>query len=511
MNRALCNTCTQLVDADTVERDGKVFLVKECSVCGTTETLISNDASRYAEKRSLDAGFQYVGCALNCVECRHKMQPSFIFLDITNRCNLNCPICINNTPSMGFVFEPPIEYFDKIFAHFAGFDPPPAVQLFGGEPTVRKDMFEIIEMAQSYGLPVRVVTNGIKLADEDFCRKLVETRATILIAYDGKNPDTYKVLRGSETALTRKQLAMENLRKIGGAKVAFMTCIAKGFNDGELPEILALCHDLRDIVRGIYFLPLAQTWDTDEFDLEPDRMTSEDIELMLDDCFEGERIEFVPAGIMGSIPTLRRYLKIKHTPFMGAHPNCESLYLLVSDGERYVPLTHYLRGSLPDLFRALFELEERFEAKEKGMEKGVFGRLMGGLRLRRAYLAMRAKVAVFRALRRHARIGLMLRGRGLTKAWHMLGVICGLMIGRKSRVVFHKHTYLHEVLQIIVLPFEDNSTLETQRLERCPNAFVFYDPQLDEVKSVPTCAWGLHKKRALRLVTEHYAAAQASD
>ncbi|NIO13772.1 MAG: radical SAM protein, partial [Xanthomonadales bacterium] len=92
-------------------------------------------------KRSLDSGCAYVGCDLECVDCPHKTEPSFVFLDVTNRCNLNCPICINNTPSMGFVFEPPLEYFQQVFSRLHHYRPRPPVQLFGGEPTVREDLF----------------------------------------------------------------------------------------------------------------------------------------------------------------------------------------------------------------------------------------------------------------------------------------------------------------------------------------------------------------------------------
>ena len=66
-------------------------------------------------------------------------------------------------------------------------------------------MFDIISMAQSYGLPTRVVTNGVKLAGEDYCRRLVATRATILIAYDGHNPETYRTLRGHPNLLKAKE------------------------------------------------------------------------------------------------------------------------------------------------------------------------------------------------------------------------------------------------------------------------------------------------------------------
>jgi uncharacterized radical SAM superfamily Fe-S cluster-containing enzyme len=504
MNKALCNSCGELVTSTQQERDGRVFLIKDCPDCGTNETLISGDADRYFTKRRLDGEHDYISCGLECIECPHKNKPSFVFCDITNRCNLNCPICINNTPSMGFLFEPPIEYFDKVFRHFSQFEPPPAVQLFGGEPTVRDDMFDIISMAQSYGLPTRVVTNGVKLASEDYCRRLVETRATILIAYDGHNPETYRTLRGHPNLLRAKQKALENLHQIGGAKVALMTCVAKGFNDDELGDLLALCHERREHVRGVYFLPLAQSWDLDEFDLEPDRMTSEDIEIILDGCFPGERIEFIPAGVLGELPTLMEYLKVKRPPFMGAHPNCESMYLLVSNGTEYVPMARYLKCSVPEFVEALFGVERRLAQAVERSRKGLLGRLMGRLGLREKMLRARAVMAVARCILQNVKISHTLQGRGLGKVWHAFGVVAGMLTRRKTRILMAKHTTVHELLQLIVLPFEDDSTLETERLERCPNAFVFYDPRQDKVNSVPVCAWSRHKTKVLRQVTDYY-------
>ena len=504
MNRAFCNACGKLVEAAQQRRDGEVLLVKDCPECGPNESVISNDAVRYMAKRSLDGEHTYVGCALNCLDCSRKKTPTFIFLDITNRCNLNCPICINNTPSMGFVFEPPMQYFDRIFEHFSHYDPPPAVQLFGGEPTVREDLFEIITRARSFGLPTRVVTNGLKLADEDYCRKLVRSRATILIAYDGSNPQTYRVLRGSSKALSLKQKAIENLGRAGARKVALMTCVAKGFNDGEMDELLRFCHERRESIRGVYFLPLAQTWDLSEFDLEPPRVTSEDIELMLDECFPGERIEFVPAGVLGELPTLMKCLGVKRTPFMGAHPNCESMYILASDGEKYVPLSAYLRCSVPDFVRALFAVEKRLARLERKLETSVAGRVLAKLYLKRKYLALRAVLSVARAAWHNANLSRLLKGKGIWKLPHAAGALWGLLFRRKTRRVLERHTTFHEVLQLIVLPFEDNSVLETERLERCPNAFVFMDPADDAVNAVPTCAWGLHRVAVMKRIADYY-------
>ncbi len=498
MNRAFCNLCHKLVPAQPAERDGKMFLVKDCPACGQTETLISSSSTRYKQKRALGAPFDYRSCALDCVGCHHARVPNLVFVDITNRCNLNCPCCINNTPAMGFLFEPPLDYFKKVFAHLASLDPKPSVQLFGGEPTVRKDLFEIIALARSYGLPTRVVTNGIRLADPDYCRRLIESKATINIAYDGANPQAYRVLRNSEKALEKKLQAIENIVRIGGAKVVMMTLAARGFNDHEFADLFAFCHERREAIRAIYFMPLAHTWDTAKFPLVPERTTTEDIEQLVADTFPNDTVEFLPAGFLGRIKHLLVALRVKPLPFLGAHPNCESMYMLISDGARFLPIGHYLKGSLFDLARDLAAYDARLarsmppDLKPKG--------------LRRLWLQTRAFLAMARLTVRHGRMDRIFKGKSkLGRFFHALAVPFGFIVGRRTRCLMERHTNLQGVFQLVILPFEDMSNLETDRLEQCPTAFAYYDPVDDVARCIPTCAWGIHKVPAMKRIADHYA------
>lgn len=50
------------------------------------------------------------------------------------------------------------------------------VDISGGEPTIRKDIFEIIEYAKKIGYKtICLITNGIRTANEDFCDKLIRS------------------------------------------------------------------------------------------------------------------------------------------------------------------------------------------------------------------------------------------------------------------------------------------------------------------------------------------------
>ena len=492
MNSAFCNTCEKIVPASVTEREGKMYLVKDCPDCGQTETLISGDAERYLAKRQMDCGFEYRSCKLDCLNCKHSQHPTLIFVDITNRCNLNCPICINNTPSMGFLFEPPIEYFDKIFKHFSTFDPRPAIQLFGGEPTVRDDLLDIVKLAKSYGLAARVVTNGVKLADPEYCRPFVDLRATMLVSYDGKNPEIYEKMRGSAKLLDLKVKGIDNLDAMKGSKIVLMTLIARGFNDHELPDFFDFAHKRLHSIRAIYFMPLAHTWSPEDWDFEPERTTTEDVENMIDEAFPDDHVEFLPAGFLGQLQALLGALGVKPLPFVGAHPNCESMYLLFSNGEKYVPLSRFLKTPLADLTTALREANEKMvpHMPKSGKPTGL--------------VRARAMAVLLGVLRRHIHLARLAKGKGIGKLYHVLATLLGFAVRRKSRIVLERHTNVQSVLQIILLPFEDKSNIETDRLERCPAGFGFVDTRDDQVKWVPVCAWGLHKTRAMREIADYY-------
>jgi len=484
LNFALCNKCRQTVPVENQRRGNRVYLVKKCVSCGDTETLISNDAEAYYRKRAFVGDRTYPTCKLDCTVCNHIV-PNIAFIELTNRCNMNCPICITNVPSMGFEFEPGMEYFRTLFETLAKLDPKPSLQLFGGEPTVREDLFEIIRLARSHDLSVRVVTNGLKLADPEYCERLMAEDVSILISFDGFDRKVYEKFRGSGHYLDLKVRALENLAKGKRGKVILMTVASREQDPSELKRLFEYCMKTPRLSRGIFLMPLAHMWSPDRLDYSPERTTPEDVERMVGEAVGGE-VEFVPLGSLET-DTLNRVLKLKSMPFVGVHPNCESLTLLISDGERYLSANTFLKRGFA---AAVADLRALAGALEKTRE--------GFSRKRKAWCGLA------RLVLRHFDFGAAVGRKGLGAFLAWAGIFARMALGRKPKLVLRERTRLKGLLQIIVLPFEDYDTTEGTRLRMCKSCFAFPEGKNGPVRYIPVCAWERHKAEVMRRVAETF-------
>ena len=252
-NYGYCNLCEAKVTLSHRASNGRVYLIKHCPECGETQTLISSDSGQYYRKQRFDTDPSSNGCSLECTQCHHHGPHHIILVEVTNSCNQICPICISSVPKTGFVFEPPLDYFQDLFERVSKKEPRPHISLFGGEPTMRDDLVDIIRLGNRYGLNVSISTNGIRLADEDYCRELLSTGVKIMFQFDGTQPETYRLLRGDTSVLAKKLKALENIRKYARAKIDIFYTIGKGINDDHVAELVQFCHERRDLISGVYF------------------------------------------------------------------------------------------------------------------------------------------------------------------------------------------------------------------------------------------------------------------
>jgi len=88
--------------------------------------------------------------------------------------------------------------------------------LTGGEPTLHPELPEITAYARDRGLHVRMITNGWRLAEEDFARRLAEAGLQhVHVSVYSLDPDVEAVLRGIPNTLERAYRAVDNANKYG--------------------------------------------------------------------------------------------------------------------------------------------------------------------------------------------------------------------------------------------------------------------------------------------------------
>ena len=83
-------------------------------------------------------------------------------------------------------------------------------------------------------------------------------------------------------------------------------------------------------------------------------------------------------------------------------------------------------------------------------------------------------------------------------------IIGGVVTGKELKHALNENTELHQTLTIIVLPFEEVRGLESARLERCPAAFAYVNPDTGEASTMPACSWLVYKNDVLRKTSEIY-------
>lgn len=432
-------------------------------------------------------------CSLDCAACDHQAhtKPYTVAVDVTNLCNQRCPICLAYVEAMGFAYHPPIEYFDKIFKHFMHNDPKPNICFFGGEPTVHEDFLDIVRLARSYGFQVQLFTNGLKLADKEYCKELCSLGLQVNFGFDGTTPDVYRTLRG-DNSLAVKRKALENVVECGVNKLAIISTVAMGVNDENMGHVLNFIHNYRQHVSVWGFVPLTPCWESDQVRLEP--TTTECVEKVFEKLVPD--IEFVPTGMM-KFDILSRFFG--RQTLGGSHPNCESATLLVSDGSGYVPISQYLTLPLSDLLVRLRKLDAALVRESASIPSSGVRRSLFGLKTLVRTLGILGRAIKLRAI------------FGNEPARNLIAAVMDLIQGKKIDQILSNRTTFKHMLTLITIPYEDQGGLEDARLKDCPAVFAYEDVDTGCIRTAAFCSWQTVKDDVCRKIQAHYATEAESE
>ena len=148
---------------DIVFSDARLYLKMEEWTFGDNRGL-ENPAVKTATRCPDDCGL----CNL------HTSHTGLANVDLTNRCNLTCPVCFANANAAGYVYEPHFEQIREMLQALRSERPVPSriVQFSGGEPTLYPRFFDVLRMASEMGFShLQAATNGIKFTDLEFAQQ----------------------------------------------------------------------------------------------------------------------------------------------------------------------------------------------------------------------------------------------------------------------------------------------------------------------------------------------------
>ncbi|MBC7108741.1 MAG: radical SAM protein [Methanomassiliicoccales archaeon] len=335
---SLCPECLKTIPAEKIAEDDKVYLVKTCPDHGTFKVLIwrgvadYKDLERYSCVKSKPERIAVKNsgtCPEVCGLCPDHIQHTcLVVLEVTNGCNLKCPICFASANER-YKFHPSIEEIREMFQTIVEYVKHPiAVQISGGEPTIRDDLPDIVKMGKSMGVDyIEVNTNGVRLAEDmDYLRRIKEAGVdSLYFSFDGVTGDVFVKTCGKDL-LDTKLKALENCQKVGMG-VTLVVVVSRSVNFHQIGDIIQFAKKWIPTVKGVHFQPLSYFGRYPSMPKDEDRVLLPDLLKAIEEQTKGElrADNFIP------------------TSCANVHCDAKSMSILMEDGTLF-PLTQRALG-----------------------------------------------------------------------------------------------------------------------------------------------------------------------
>jgi len=255
------------IKAQIIERDGQIWMVKDCPQHGHFEDLMAIDAEFLKHIEKLFPGRDMRS---HNDEKLHNHGSSSIkygrgavlTVDLTNRCNMMCDPCFMDANQVGFVHELSFEDVKEILDNAISIKPrrQMSVQYSGGEPTLSPHFLDAVRYARKVGYnSVQAATNGIEFAkSKEFCREAAEAGLRfVYLQFDGIGNDANSH-RQIGNLFDVKLRAINNLHE-AGVDIILVTTLVNGINNDQVGSIIRFALDNPKKVSFIAFQPVSFT------------------------------------------------------------------------------------------------------------------------------------------------------------------------------------------------------------------------------------------------------------
>ena len=231
--KSFCPKCMKIINADVISKRGTVYIKKKCDEHGVFQSRHSWDKEKVYRTMA---------------DVPKNESPDSLVLHLTSRCNQHCSFCYAMANERGNRYELSKKDIEKNLKQFKG----EWVLLSGGEPTVRDDIFDVIKIIKKMKFKALLCTNGKKLVDEEYVKKLKDAGLDIVnLQFDTFSDKNYVLFRG-EPLLYKKMKVIENLKKYKINTILFVMVI-KNRNMKEIKSIMDFVEKNKDCIKVVYF------------------------------------------------------------------------------------------------------------------------------------------------------------------------------------------------------------------------------------------------------------------
>ncbi len=202
----------------------------------------------------------------------HELQQ--IFLEVTLRCNAKCEHCGSSCGEKIQKDEVSAEDLKRMLKDVANHYDARKILLdvTGGEPLMRKDLFDIMEYASDLGFMWGMTTNGILINDhiiDEFNRTKMST-VSISIDGIGKTHDDFRHVPGAYGIIIDNIKKLKKSQEKGILQALMVTTVVNKKNINELEDLYKVMCDLGiSLWRVVTVDPIGRAKKNDDILLEP--------------------------------------------------------------------------------------------------------------------------------------------------------------------------------------------------------------------------------------------------
>src|SRR6202163_1918817 len=255
------------IKAQIIERDGEIWMVKDCKIHGHFEDMMAIDSKFLTHIENMFPGRDIQA---HNDEKLHNHGTSTIkygrgavlTVDLTNRCNMMCDPCFMDANQVGFVHELSWEEIQTMLDNAISIKPrrQMSVQFSGGEPTLSPYFLDAVRYSRKVGYnSVQAATNGIEFAKSfEFAKAAAEAGLRYAyLQFDGIG-NAANSSRAVGNLFDVKLKAIDNLHRAGVEIVPVVT-IVNGINNEQVGRIIQFALDNPKKIGFLSFQPVSFT------------------------------------------------------------------------------------------------------------------------------------------------------------------------------------------------------------------------------------------------------------